>query len=297
MPDHKNNLLFKSILPIFLLALASWQVYASLSGERLVTAPSDLGFILLGARSLLTLVWVVILFFTPTSQLVFYSLVFGFSAMFLSNVTEWILLVRKIDPFLTQVFDVERMVSVCLLTLGLASWAAERRREDVSLRTLSATDSLTGLYNTRYFYQELENEIRRVRRYSRELALVLIRVDHFQDYNLAHGYGEGDKVLKEMGQSILGYLRRSDMGCRFGANEFAILLPETPSAGAILVGQRLQDRLHDIEFSVDDEHLHMDLSVAVVQLKDGEVSLGLVRRAEDLLEKASTHGGGIILKD
>jgi diguanylate cyclase (GGDEF)-like protein len=256
-----------------------------------------LGFVFLAARSLLVFAWVVILLGTPTSPQVFYSLFLGFSAMFLANATEWIMQMRQVDHVLVRFYEMERMVSVLFVTLGVALWSIERRRDDFSLRTLSATDSLTGLYNTRYFYQELENEIRRVRRYGRELSLVLIRVDLLREYNDKHGYGEGDRVLKEMGQSILGYLRRSDLGCRFGANEFAVLLPETPSQGAALVGQRLQDRLADLKFIVNGEKFQMSLTVAVVQLKDDEASLGLVRRAEMLLEEAAQQGGGMVLKE
>jgi PleD family two-component response regulator len=87
------------------------------------------------------------------------------------------------------------------------------------------------------------------------------------------------------------------LGCRFGANEFAVLLPETPSQGAALVGQRLQDRLADLKFIVNGEKFQMSLTVAVVQLKDDEASLGLVRRAEMLLEEAAQQGGGMVLKE
>lgn len=297
MSEKETKTRFKPVLFILLIGFAIWQAIQCVNGAPLITAPSDLAFTSLGTRSAMVFAWVVILLFTPTSPQVFYSFFLGFSAMFLSNMIEWILLIRHLPDSMLRLFEVERIASVSFVTLGVALWSYERRRDDLSLRTLSATDSLTGLYNTRYFYQELENEIRRVRRYARELALVLIRVDHFKEYNTKHGYGEGDRVLKEMGESILGYLRRSDLGCRFGANEFAILLPETPTAGAALVGQRLQDRLRDLEFVVGNERHRMSLTVAVVQLKNEEASLGLVRRAEKLLEEATAQGGGIVLKD
>jgi len=293
--DSKGTL--KPFLFIILMMLTAWQVFVGLSGPELITAPSDLGFVSLAARSVLVFVWVIFLLMTPTSPQVFYSLFLGFSAMFLSNATEWLMQMKQVDHGLLRIYELERIASVFFVTIGLAIWSIERRRDDLSLRTLSATDSLTGLYNTRYFYAELEHEIRRVRRYGRELSLVLIRVDEFRAYNDKHGYGEGDRVLKEMGQSILGYLRRSDLGCRFGANEFAILLPETPTQGAALVGQRLQDRLADLKFIVNSEKHQMSLTVAVVQLKDEEASLGLVRRAEKLLEEAAQQGGGMVLKE
>lgn len=297
MSDTENRARFKPFLFIILLIVVIWQVLQGLQGVALTTAPSDLTFTALGTRSALVFAWVIILLFTPTTAPVFYCFFLGFASMFLSNVLEWFMAVRDLPSHLHRLFEMERIASVAFITIAVGLWSYERRRDDVSLRTLSATDSLTGLYNTRYFYQELENEIRRVRRYGRELALVLIRVDHFKEYNTKHGYGEGDRVLKEMGESILGYLRRSDMGCRFGANEFAILLPETPTAGAALVGQRLQDRLRDLEFVIGGEHHRMSLTVAVVQLKQEEASLGLVRRAEKLLEEATAQGGGIVLKD
>jgi len=168
--------------------------------------------------------------------------------------------------------------------VGLVFWSLERRKDDLSLRTLSATDSLTGLYNTRYFYQELEHEIKRVRRYGRELALVLIRVEGFKSFNEEYGYSEGDRVLKTFGQSVLGYLRRSDLGCRFGANEFAILLPETPRAGADLVARRFKERLDRVPHMINGKEVFFPVSVAVAQLLEDEVSLGLVRRAEQQLQ-------------
>lgn len=297
MSETESKTRFKPFLFIVLLAFAIWHIIQGMQCPALTTAPSDLSFTASGTRSVLVFVWVFILMLTPTTPQVFYSLFLGFSGMFLSNLIEWFMLLREIPIGMQRLFEMERISSVVFVTLGLGLWSYERRRDDLSLRTLSATDSLTGLYNTRYFYQELENEIRRVRRYGRELALVLIRVDHFKEYNTKHGYGEGDRVLKEMGESILGYLRRSDLGCRFGANEFAILLPETPTAGAALVGQRLQDRLRDLEFVVGGERHRMGLTVAVVHLKNEEASLGLVRRAEKLLEEATSQGGGVVLKD
>jgi len=294
--EKVNTAPIKGTLFVLLLLAAAWQLLSALSGPNLSSAPSDLAFVSLAGRSVLVLAWVVLMLATPTTFWVFLMLFLGFSSMFLANSTEWIMLSHALSPTLDTTYFIERLASVFFVTIGMLLWSWERRRDDVSLRTLSATDSLTGLYNTRYFYQELENEIRRVRRYGRELALVLIRVDKFREYNDKYGYGEGDRVLKEMGQSILGYLRRSDLGCRFGANEFAVLLPETPTAGAALVGQRLQDRLRDLEFVIEGASLRMSLTVAVVQLKPEEASLGLVRRAEMLLEDATAQGGGMVLK-
>lgn len=271
------------LLLLVVLALA-WQINMSLKGAPLLSAPSDVTVSSLALRSGLVAIWIGLLFWTPMSWSVFTFLLLGFCSMLLTHLTEWAQLYWQVDPFLEQVYAMERLASVVFLTVGLIFWSLERRKDDLSLRTLSATDSLTGLYNTRYFYQELEHEIKRVRRYGRELALVLIRVEGFKTFNEEFGYSEGDRVLKTFGQSVLGYLRRSDLGCRFGANEFAILLPETPRAGADLVGRRFKERLDRVPHMVNGKEVFFPVSVAVAQLLEDEVSLGLVRRAEQQLQ-------------
>lgn len=294
--QHEKNMIWtKGVLLVATLLFAGWHVFLGVAGEPLVSQPSDLELASVVIRIVFVLIWFVSLVFTPLTSKIFTLLLVGSAGILVSMIMSLIQLYYQLSVQLNNLSQWEQMISVFCVTVGMILWSSERRKDDVSLRTLSATDSLTGLYNTRYFHQELEDEIRRVRRYGRELALVLIRVDHFREFNEKYGYSEGDRVLKGLGEAIMGYLRRSDLGCRFAANEFAILLPETPEAGARLVGQRFQDRLKHITFHSGDRHYSMDFSIAVVQLQDEEASQGFILRAEKLLDEATAQGGDLLL--
>ncbi|NLB62849.1 MAG: GGDEF domain-containing protein [Fibrobacter sp.] len=296
MSETVKSNTYKVFYYIVFAVLITWQLWAASAGAATVSAPSDMSLWLSFASSLLVFVWIIVLAFTPVTFIVFLALFLGFSGLFSVCTIDLLSFYREISPKILSYQEVQKIFALGFISVGVISWSIDRRKEHKASKTLIAIDSLTGLYNTRFFYQELENEIRRVRRYQRELALLLVRVEGLREYNELYGYSEGDKVLKDMGQSILGYLRRSDIGCRFGASEFAVLLPETPSAGAALVAQRLQNRLQSLKFMVDGKELYQKISISIVQLQEDETSMGLVRRGEKLLEVAMEQGGNMIIK-
>jgi diguanylate cyclase (GGDEF)-like protein len=103
------------------------------------------------------------------------------------------------------------------------------------------TDDLTGLHNRRYFHQALEFEIRRSRRYSASLSLLMLDLDAFKSVNDLYGHPFGDLVLRQAGLTIRRALRESDLPCRVGGEEFAIILTETTASGAETVAERLRE--------------------------------------------------------
>jgi diguanylate cyclase (GGDEF)-like protein len=129
----------------------------------------------------------------------------------------------------------------------LASQAAVALANAALYRTLerqAVTDGLTGLYNHRYFYERLNQEIARAQRYGLPLSLLMIDIDDFKQFNDRFGHPAGDLVLSEVG-SILGTQIRAgiDIAARYGGEEFTIVLPNTARDGAQVVGTRLAQHL------------------------------------------------------
>lgn len=116
----------------------------------------------------------------------------------------------------------------------------EQKRLESELKEMTIRDSLTGMYNVRYFYERLEMEIDRAKRQGHALSMLLIDVDNFKTFNDTQGHLEGDRVLFEVGRVIEECTREHvDMGFRYGGDEFTVLLPETDEKQALVVANRI----------------------------------------------------------
>ncbi|MDO8644083.1 MAG: diguanylate cyclase, partial [bacterium] len=149
-------------------------------------------------------------------------------------------------PGIDQFSDEERellqaMASQIAVAFTNAQLYAETRK-------MSVRDELTELYNRRYLQQILPMEIKRARRFSRPLALLMIDIDYFKKYNDAFGHIQGDKVLKEFSKLLSDNLREVDSIVRFGGEEFLILLPSTTRTQAFQVAQKLAELVRQHPF-------------------------------------------------
>ena len=127
----------------------------------------------------------------------------------------------------------------------LADLYGELLGKEAELERLAITDPLTGLYNRRFFQSRLGVEIERAKRYERVLSLVMLDVDNFKEINDQRGHQFGDHVLVEVGKILTGNVRGSDIVCRYGGEEFAVLLPETPPEQASQAAEKLRTRLKE----------------------------------------------------
>ncbi len=120
--------------------------------------------------------------------------------------------------------------------------AMENARLYDKLEEQATTDGLTGLYNHRFFYDRLNAEVARAQRYGLQLSVLMLDLDDFKRFNDTFGHQAGDRVLAEVALIVRRQLRSGvDIACRYGGEEFAVILPHTPALGAEMVGRRLTE--------------------------------------------------------
>lgn len=186
-----------------------------------------------------------------------------------------------------------------LLRFGreLALFVTRRWRRHQAMSLLVHTDSLTGAHNRAYFESQFAFELERARRRDSPLALVLADIDHFKLINDRHGHPVGDLVLKAVARALQGALRRIDVVCRVGGEEFALLLPDTPPAAALEVGQRLLEQMNrrvnlmGPPGQAAPAPLHVTLSFGGVTYPDGGADAAeLYRKADGMLYLSKRQG-------
>jgi diguanylate cyclase (GGDEF)-like protein/PAS domain S-box-containing protein len=170
------------------------------------------------------------------------------------------------------------------------------KASEARYRDLSITDGMTGLFNSRHFYESIEKELERARRYGRPLSLLLMDIDNFKKVNDQFGHLEGDKVLQSLAMVIRDCLREMDSAYRYGGEEFIVILPETCSEDAINVAERLRQRFADqIQHPALDQTIYCTVSVGVSQFVVGDDAKGLVKRADDGTYQAKHQGKNCVV--
>jgi len=155
------------------------------------------------------------------------------------------------------------------------------------------TDGLTNLYNHRFFMNQLSQEMERSRRYQNPLSLLMIDIDNFKNYNDTNGHPAGDTVLKKVAQLFLKTVRKSDYVTRYGGEEFAVLLPETPLLSAELVAEKLRRTIENEHFDNQEAQPGGNLTISVgvsEQTKDLNISEDFVKSADEALYKSKESG-------
>ena len=121
----------------------------------------------------------------------------------------------------------------------------EVHRQNQALQVLATQDPLTRCLNRRAFYERFEMEYNRAQRYGKDLCCIMIDIDHFKSINDKYGHPVGDKVLQKVSMTLQDGLRDSDVLCRYGGEEFCIILPECGIAGAHQTAERIRSAVAD----------------------------------------------------
>lgn len=169
--------------------------------------------------------------------------------------------------------------------------ARERDQMLEILKELAITDGLTKLYNSRYFYSQLDKEIERQNRYNHPLSLLILDIDNFKHYNDTYGHLEGDKILHWLGKIIRKCLRAMDSAYRYGGEEFTVLLPETTIDEAVNVANRIQDQLLKETFAIKSgNEVHVTMSIGVSEYEPKEDIAVFIHRADQAMYLSKEKG-------
>ena len=162
------------------------------------------------------------------------------------------------------------------------------------LETLSIIDKLTGLYNRRYFDETLEKEVLRARRFKRDLSLIFIDIDKFKHFNDTYGHTEGDAVLQRLGRLIKEQVRNEiDIACRYGGEEFTIILPDTANSRATAIADRLIRDFKSIKFHIPSKNVTIQktISIGIADINVSNGAKALLDNADKAMYEAKKLGG------
>ncbi len=161
------------------------------------------------------------------------------------------------------------------------------------LERLSVTDRLTELYNHGYFQQRLEEEMGRAQRFGHQLALIMLDIDDFKEFNDTYGHPRGDAVLKAVSRIIRENLRDIDVAARYGGEEFVVVLPETDAAGAAAVAERIRESVAEALFETGEDipAVHETISLGVAAYPEHAQSQSKLVEAADRAMYAAKRQG------
>ncbi|MCB1051505.1 MAG: diguanylate cyclase [Acidobacteria bacterium] len=137
--------------------------------------------------------------------------------------------------------------------------------ENAKLYTQAVTDDLTGLYTRKYSETRILQELNRADRYKRPLSLLVADIDYFKKVNDQYGHLAGDQVLVRVAQIITSLIRKADLACRFGGEEFVILLPETHLKGARILAERIRSKVGREHFSINEKNFRVTISMGLAE--------------------------------
>jgi len=160
-----------------------------------------------------------------------------------------------------------------------------------TLRIESIRDPLTGLYNRRYMEEALHQIASRAERRNTPVAILMLDIDYFKTFNDTHGHEAGDVVLRELGRLLRNNFRGEDIACRYGGEEFLLILPDVTVAVALKRAEELLVKIRELQIAYESEFFHIAVSVGVATLPDhGSNVQDIVNAADAALYQAKQRG-------
>lgn len=176
--------------------------------------------------------------------------------------------------------------------LRAAEMQRRLERQNTLLARLAAFDDLTGVYNRRSMSSALEAEVTRCVRYHHPLALLLLDLDHFKRVNDTYGHAAGDDVLRHFVQRVIPVLRATDILCRYGGEEFCVIMPETCQPNAVRAAERIRHLVEEEPFESDGFRIPVTVSIGLACLPQefGGGPDALLEHADRALYEAKNSG-------
>ena len=177
----------------------------------------------------------------------------------------------------------------------------ERLRDNVQMSIeMAITDALTGLFNRRYMESHLGTLIEQAVARGKPLAALVIDIDYFKSINDTHGHDAGDDVLRDFALRIKRSIRGIDLACRYGGEEFVIVMPETDMAVAAMVAERLRRRIAAEPFAIEQgaRTVPVTISIGIAGLRGkDDNAAALLKRADQALYRAKRDGRNRVVPD
>ena len=194
--------------------------------------------------------------------------------------------------YVTKPFDEGELVARVNIHLRLKELYEAVQEKNRQLQDLANKDGLTGLYNHRYFHEQLSKDFLHAKRYDESLSCVLLDIDYFKKFNDTHGHQTGDVVLSTLGRVIEDSIRDGDLAARYGGEEFALVLYHADGPAGYQVAERLRQMVESHEVHDKGNVLHVTISVGIATFPSGQIrdSKELIECADKALYKAKENG-------
>jgi two-component system cell cycle response regulator len=205
-----------------------------------------------------------------------------------------------VNDYLTRPVDKNELTARVRTQLRKKRYA-DRLRHNVQLSLeMAITDQLTGLHNRRYMERHLSNLIGNAGKTGRPLAFLIMDIDYFKSVNDTHGHDIGDEVLREFSARIGANVRGLDLACRYGGEEFVVVMPDTDISFAYMVAERLRRSVETTPFEIsrDPRKLNITISIGIASSEgEKDTAEALLHRADQALYRAKRDGRNRVVAD
>jgi len=205
-----------------------------------------------------------------------------------------------VNDYLTRPVDKNELVARVRTQLRKKRYA-DRLRHNVQLSLeMAITDQLTGLHNRRYMSRHLDTLLSSAKKEAKPLAFVIMDIDFFKQVNDTYGHDIGDEVLKEFAKRIAANVRGLDLACRYGGEEFVVVMPDTDLAFAYSISERLRQSIETtpVKISRAPNMLNITISIGIAKTEgENDTAQALLHRADQALYRAKRSGRNKVVAD
>lgn len=205
-----------------------------------------------------------------------------------------------VNDYLTRPIDRNEMLARVRTQLRKKHYA-DRLRHNVEMSLeMAITDQLTGLHNRRYMAKHLDNLLSQSKHSGKPLSYAIMDIDFFKSVNDTYGHDTGDEVLKEFAKRVAANIRGMDLACRFGGEEFVVVMPDTDQTFAFAVAERLRRQIETVPFPVSRTpgQLNITVSIGLSALTgEDDTAEALLHRADQALYQAKRTGRNKVVAD
>jgi two-component system, cell cycle response regulator len=204
-----------------------------------------------------------------------------------------------VNDYLVRPFDKNEILARARTQIRKKRYT-ERLRDNVQLSIeMAITDALTGLYNRRYMETHVGTLVDQAVARGKPLSVLILDIDYFKSINDTYGHDAGDDVLQDFAIRIRKSIRGIDLACRYGGEEFVVVMPETDMAVATMVAERLRRRIASEPFPIQKgtRMIEVTISIGIAALGSGDDAAAVIKRADQALYRAKRDGRNRVVPD